>query len=760
MKVWCSTMEPTLQSSGQAMTLMFKSDSSNTFRGFRLQYTETSLFPTSSPQCGAAHLSASNVYQYLQSPGYPITYQDNEQCIWTIESTLNSVIEIIVDDSYLEGGTGCPYDYVKAFDGNSIDSRMLRVWCDVTTPTVQSSGRYMTLLFKTDATNTYKGFRLAYLERTAVTPSPNPQCGTSDLMALTSDQYLQSPGYPNAYPNNDQCVWTITASTSSYVVKIVVLDSVLEGGSNCPYDFVKVYDGRSTSSRMISVWCDRMTPTVQSSGRYMTLMFKSDTSNTYKGFRLKYFETAVSPTPVPQCGTTDLTAGTSYQYLQSPGYPNAYPNNDQCVWTITASTSSKVVKIVVLDSVLEGGSDCPYDFVKVYDGRSTSSRMIQVWCDVMRPTVQSSGRYMTLMFKSDNSNTYKGFRLKYFEADGSCGGQLSAVSYDQYMTSPGYPQNYQNNMDCIWTLTTDMSDIKIDVLDSDIESASSCDYDYVEVYDGSSTNSDVIGKFCGTQEPTYVSSGTTVTIKFHSDNSNTEKGFRLSYTGGTFPACGDQDLTAYTYQSDLTSPNYPYSYPNNADCSWTISTDLYDYVINVDVVSSDLEYSSSCSYDYYEFFDGTDDMFTSLGRYCGSSLPTQHSSGQNMYIKFHSDNSNTGAGFKMTYQAEPSDNFSDLDPPNIIAIVGGSIGGFVLIIIICSLIAVANKKKSRPVVNQVRNDGIYNVSQGPFETTVTPATFQPPPPYSQVVSPPPYPQPVATSDTSPIVTQVPETPNQ
>ncbi|XP_071091816.1 cubilin-like [Haliotis cracherodii] len=867
LQVWCNIMEPTVQSTGQAMTLMFKSDTSNTYKGFRLKYFETNI----SPQCGPAALVATTAYQYLQSPGYPTAYQNNEQCVWTMTSSPNNIIQIIVEDSHLEGGTGCPYDFVKVFDGNSTASRMIRVWCGMTTPTVQSSGRYLTLVFKTDNSNTYKGFRLKYFE-TAASPSPVPQCGTSSLMAMTTDQYLESPGYPVAYPNNDQCVWTIRASstgkavkivvqdlvleggsgcpydsvkvydgsgtssrmiqvwcdtmtptvqssglyltlvfktdnsntykgfrlkyfetavgqcgtsdltaqmsdqylqspgypvaypnneqcvwrimasTSSYFVKIVVLDSDLEGGSGCPYDSVKVYDGSSTSSRMIQVWCDTMTPTVQSSGLYLTLVFKTDNSNTYKGFRLKYFETAVG-----QCGTSDLTAQMSDQYLQSPGYPVAYPNNEQCVWTITASTSSYFVKIVVLDSVLEGGSGCPDDFVKVYDGSSTSSPMIRVWCDTTTPTVQSSGQDMTLMFKTDNSNTFKGFRLKYFEATGSCGGQLSALSYDQYLQSPGYPENYQNNMNCVWTITTTMSDIKIKVVNSDIEHSASCNYDYVTVYDGSSTDSTVLGTFCGTQKPTYVSSGTAVTIRFHSDNSNTFKGFRLSYTGGTFTPCGEENLVAYwSSSSDLTSPNYPSDYPNNADCSWTINTEDPDYVVNVDVIASDIEYSPSCSYDYYELFDGSDDTSTSLGRYCGSSLPTTHSSGQYMFIKFHSDNSNTGTGFKISYQAEDRDDFSDLDSPNIAAIVGGSIGGFAFIIIICSIIAAATKKKSRPTVNQIRNENIYSVSQGPYETTVAPATFQPPPPYSQVVSPPPYPQPVAASDRAPIVTQVPD----
>lgn len=45
----------------------------------------------------------------------------------------------------------------------------------------------------------------------------------------------------------------------------------------------------------------------------------------------------------------------------------------------------------------------------------------------MEPTVQSSGQAMTLMFKSDTSNTYKGFRLKYFETNSKFAGIVEII---------------------------------------------------------------------------------------------------------------------------------------------------------------------------------------------------------------------------------------------------------------------------------------------------------------------------------------------
>ena len=55
-------------------------------------------------------------------------------------------------------------------------------------------------------------------------------------------------------------------------------------------------------------------------------------------------------------------------------------------------------------------------------------------------------------------------------------------------------------------------------------------YDYLEIYDGSTTRSSVIGKYSGrVAVPTIISSSSSVTIKFVSDSSFSANGFMLYY---------------------------------------------------------------------------------------------------------------------------------------------------------------------------------------------------------------------------------------
>ncbi len=50
--------------------------------------------------------------------------------------------------------------------------------------------------------------------------------------------------------------------------------------------------------------------------------------------------------------------------IHSPSWPNAYPHHTDCNWLITVDPL-KSVNITFLQFELEGGSTCPFDYVKV-----------------------------------------------------------------------------------------------------------------------------------------------------------------------------------------------------------------------------------------------------------------------------------------------------------------------------------------------------------------------------------------------------------
>ena len=63
--------------------------------------------------------------------------------------------------------------------------------------------------------------------------------------------------------------------------------------------------------------------------------------------------------------------------------------------------------------------------------------------------------------------------------------------------------------------------------------------------------------------------------------------------------CVGVSLTANSTSQLLSSPGYPVAYPDNTDCSWTVSTTT-GYVIEIEIISMDLEED----WDYLNIYEG------------------------------------------------------------------------------------------------------------------------------------------------------------
>ena len=58
---------------------------------------------------------------------------------------------------------------------------------------------------------------------------------------IASEGNFTSPGYPDStYPNNAECVWTISSTAAGTRIVIDVADVDIQYRYNCYYDYVKV----------------------------------------------------------------------------------------------------------------------------------------------------------------------------------------------------------------------------------------------------------------------------------------------------------------------------------------------------------------------------------------------------------------------------------------------------------------------------------------------------------------------------------------
>ena len=90
-----------------------------------------------------------------------------------------------------------------------------------------------------------------------------------------------------------------------------------------------------------------------------------------------------------------------------------------------------------------------------------------------------------------------GFRIEYnsFERFTDCGGNYSDASGNLY--SPNYPNAYPELADCIYLISQPSGtfiNITFDTIDIDCQGTTS---DFIEMRDGSSKDSQLMGRFCG-----------------------------------------------------------------------------------------------------------------------------------------------------------------------------------------------------------------------------------------------------------------------
>ena len=106
----------------------------------------------------------------------------------------------------------------------------------------------------------------------------------------TSGGNITSPLFPNNYPEGVRCVWVLTAPVN-HTVKLFLKEFSLEKDKKCFYDYMEFYDGNATDEqRMITHrMCGTQGPrTFESSGQMLSVVFNSDKSETFKGFRAEW----------------------------------------------------------------------------------------------------------------------------------------------------------------------------------------------------------------------------------------------------------------------------------------------------------------------------------------------------------------------------------------------------------------------------------------------------------------------------------------
>ena len=100
--------------------------------------------------------------------------------------------------------------------------------------------------------------------------------------------------------------------------------------------------------------------------------------------------------------------------IRSPGYPNNYFDNANCVYNITVQ-DGKAIKIEFSTFDLESSSSCQYDKLQIFEGKSSAPKA--TLCGSGAKTYTSRGNKVFMRFTSDGSVTRQGFYGTYQTVD-------------------------------------------------------------------------------------------------------------------------------------------------------------------------------------------------------------------------------------------------------------------------------------------------------------------------------------------------------
>lgn len=210
----------------------------------------------------------------IQSPGYPVQYYNNLNCLYTITSPPNTYITMLFSPYILEDF----FDYIDVYDGPNSSYPFLGTtdnWYYLRDD-FESSSNVVSFIFHTDSVITDKGWLLTW----------NAKSNTPPISQSGLNGSFTSPNYPNDYDPYTEQLYYITAPTG-FQVNVTIPDFTTE----LNYDVLEVYNTSYVGSSYLVA--NLSGPSVApwswvSPSRYVTMRFKSDWMVQKKGFQVNW----------------------------------------------------------------------------------------------------------------------------------------------------------------------------------------------------------------------------------------------------------------------------------------------------------------------------------------------------------------------------------------------------------------------------------------------------------------------------------------
>ncbi|XP_074155053.1 neuropilin-2 isoform X2 [Sminthopsis crassicaudata] len=227
--------------------------------------------------------------------------------------------------------------------------------------------------------------------------------------------YITSPGYPQDYPSHQNCEWIVYAPEPNQKIVLNFNPHFEIEKHDCKYDFIEIRDGDSESADLLGKHCGNIAPpTIISSGSVLYIKFTSDYARQGAGFSLRY---EIFKTGSEDCSRNFTSLNGT---IESPGFPDKYPHNLDCTFTIIAKPKMEIILQFLTfdlehDPLQVGEGDCKYDWLDIWDGIPHVGPLIGKYCGTKTPSkLRSSTGILSLTFHTDMAVAKDGFSAHYY----------------------------------------------------------------------------------------------------------------------------------------------------------------------------------------------------------------------------------------------------------------------------------------------------------------------------------------------------------
>uniref|UniRef100_A0A8C7IFX9 Uncharacterized protein n=1 Tax=Oncorhynchus kisutch TaxID=8019 RepID=A0A8C7IFX9_ONCKI len=658
-------LPPVVVSANNKMSLSSLSDSRLSDRGFSTKWEAVYPEDIAAIQgCGGASHELKGV---IKSQNWPMNYKAASECMWSVEVPKGKTITLTFTHFDVEAKdifTSKCLDNMVAYDiyNDGAESP----WCGDQLPaTITTKGNKLVMRFHTDFFVEAKGFR-AYWTTDTTQPfpteapiQPNPwdnitvawptTCGKPTIPSTIHTRIVNGePANPHSWPwQVSMQVWPSSQETPKFFHTC--------GGTLIYKNWVM------TAAHCFIRYADELQRWKMCLGKH-NLTFTEDTERCFgvtgiyrhEGFKYPTLPTVEFDIALVRLGG-EVTPTDQISYSCLPSLEEVLEEGKKCYmnyWWFQVKTSMICM-----------GYTLPDELKSVCQGDSGGPLVCQDSANAPWEVhgITSFGPNGCIMDKKPSVFTRASAYIPWMEnvIPSGCGGPKDMAGESGVLSSMGHPGSYSNGAHCQWHIKVpDGKLVHLHFHNFSLEDTQLCLNDKVTINDSLAS----LGTYCSHIPPQdLVSIGDRLSLYFTSNNKVVDTGFRASWKAvdPSQASCGG---VFSSEQGELTSPNWPNNYLDQAVCTWRISIPS---ALNIHIVFTHLEVQAvnqlgQCV-DYVEIYGGAG--LTSQDRFCGFAPPAEVTVvGNTAVVRFLSNKANVEKGFRGYWTTDPN-LFPTLPPP-------------------------------------------------------------------------------------------------